>query len=65
MRNTKISAVIVSAALIGAACILGGCGRESKEETGLISVEEAEKEKAFGESPGGDAGETSGAEDEG
>ena len=57
MRNTKISAVIVSAALIGAACILGGCGRESKEETGLISVEEAEKEKAFGE--------TSGAEDEG
>lgn len=65
MRNTKISAVIVSAALIGAACILGGCGRESKEETGLISVEEAEKEKAFGESPCGDAGETSGAEDEG
>lgn len=65
MRNAKMSAFIISAALIGAACILGGCGRETNEETELISVEEADKKKAFRENSGGDAGETSGREEEG
>lgn len=41
MRNVKMSVVIAGAMFLGAACILGGCGRESKEETALIGVEEA------------------------
>lgn len=45
MRKIKVNVAIATVMFLGVVCVLGGCGRESKEEATLISVEEADMEK--------------------